>query len=76
MTITFVIIELKMDMVDDNSKFSFKPNIYVSSKFNYNYWNLTKKISIKVPKIVNIPLTNTNDYFNDLYSRIPYHSQR
>jgi hypothetical protein len=61
-----------MDMFNDFSKFSFKPIIYVSSKFDYDCCNLTKKI--KVPKIVNIPFTN--DYFNDLYSKIPYHSQR
>lgn len=65
-----------MDMFNDFSKFSFKPIIFVSSKFDYDCCNITKKISIKVPKIVNIPFTNTNDYFNDLYSKIPYHSQR
>ena len=65
-----------MDTFNNFSKFSFRPIIFTSSKFDYNCCNLTKKISIRIPKIVNIPFANTNDYLKDLYSKIPHHSQR
>lgn len=44
---------------------------------NINYFhNLCNNFSIDVEKILKIKLTDTNDYFNDLYLKIPHHSQR
>lgn len=60
-----------MDILYDFNKLTLKPIVFEFNHFN-SYWNL----SINIPKIVKINQINTNDYFNNLYSKIPHHSQR
>lgn len=60
-----------MDIFNDFNKLTFTPIVIKLNHFNL-YWNL----SINIPKMYKINQINTNDYFNDLYSKIPHHSQR
>ena len=57
-----------MYIFNDFNKLTFTPIVFKLNYFNL-YWNL----SINIPKMYEI---NQNDYFNNLYSKIPYHSQR
>lgn len=54
-----------MDILYDFNKLTLKPIVFKFNHFKL-YWNY----SINIPKIVK------NDHFNNLYSKIPHHSQR
>lgn len=71
----------KMNTFNNFNNLKLKPLTFNFNHLNHlnhlkHFHNFCNDFSINVPKMVQISLTNTNDYFNDLYSRIPYHSQR
>lgn len=50
-------------------------NFNYLNNFNHHY-KICDNFSINIEKLVKINLADVNDYYSDLYSRIPHHSQR